>query len=55
MKTKEFQEFQFKMYLLSEAMKKRVLGKIPFNLFKQLDLNERASVLLGLIKSQEKH
>jgi len=52
-KVKPLEIFYYRMHLLIEAHQKRLLGKLPTNLFKKLTLEERDSVLMGLLKQHK--
>lgn len=52
---KQKQEFQYRIHLLDRAMRKRLLGNIPRGLLQKLDIDEQASLLLGLLNSGGKN
>lgn len=43
-------EYNFKLYLLNEAMNRHLLGYIPTELLNKLDTDEQASVIIGLLE-----
>ena len=45
------QDLLFRVSLLHLIIQRRLLNKIPLNLFKKLNPNEQTSILLGLLNS----